>query len=183
MAMVQLPPHPHRRSAESLRSSRSGPPHEENVLPLNPTSQTRDVGHPLLRQDDETGHPPRGGNNVGSSAAQSTGGHWLYRLVHVQGCDHGRRPEVVSIPSGYVGWVRINYGVNGEPPLQVQRRAYQIVVPQSGRIATSSPMTSGLAHDEYYYVDERGQRKLLKVAPAVDSPDGNIRATHYFTIP
>ena len=104
-------------------------------------------------------------------------------LFMSQGCDHWRRPEVVSIPSGYVGWVRINYGVKGEPPLQVQRRAYQIVVPQSGRIATSSPMTSGLAHDECYYVDERGQRKLLKVAPAVDSPDGNIRATHYFTIP
>lgn len=90
---------------------------------------------------------------------------------------------MVSIPKGYVGWVRISYGVKGEPALQVKRCAYQIVIPQSGRIATSSPMTSGLAHDEYYYVDEHGQRKALKSSPAVDSPDGSIRAMHYFTIP
>jgi hypothetical protein len=90
---------------------------------------------------------------------------------------------VVSIPSGYVGWVRISYGVKGEPALQVQQSAYQIAVPRTGRIATSSFMTSGLAHDEYYYVDECGQRNSLKIAPAVDSLDGNIRAMHYFTIP
>jgi len=44
-------------------------------------------------------------------------------------------------------------------------------------------MTSGLAHDEYYYVDEHGQKRSLKIAPAVDSRDGSIRAMHYFTIP
>lgn len=104
-------------------------------------------------------------------------------LFMSQGCDHWRRPEVVLVPSGYVGWVRISYGVEGEPALQVQRGAYQIVVPQSGRIATSSPMASGLAHDEYYYVDEHGQKRLLKIALAVDSTDGSIRAMHYFTIP
>jgi hypothetical protein len=104
-------------------------------------------------------------------------------LFMSQGCGHWRRPEVVLIPNGYVGWVRISYAVKGEPALQVQRCAYEIVVPQNGRIATSSPMTSGLAHDEYYYVDEHGQRRSLKIAPAVDSRDGSIRAMRYFTIP
>jgi hypothetical protein len=103
-------------------------------------------------------------------------------LFMSQGC-HWRRREVVLIPSGYVGWVRISYGVKEEPGLQVERGAYEIVVPTNGRIATSSPMTSGLAHDEYYYVSEDGQRKPLMIASAVDSPDGRIRAMHYFTIP
>ena len=94
-----------------------------------------------------------------------------------------RPTDIVLIPNGYIGWVRINYDVNGQPPLRKVWFAYRIEIPADGRIATSSSLASGLATDQYYYVNEHGQKKLLKIANTADSPDGNIRAFHYFTIP
>lgn len=36
----------------------------------------------------------------------------------ILGCERGhRRPAKVYIPGGYIGWVRIEYGVQGVPKL------------------------------------------------------------------
>lgn len=41
--------------------------------------------------------------------------------VAIIGCDITREAETYLIPAGYIGWVRIDYGVAGAPPL---RRAW-----------------------------------------------------------
>lgn len=98
-------------------------------------------------------------------------------------CYRSRRAEIVLIPDGYVGWVKIEYAISGANPLAVFKKSYEVTVPPNGHVQTSSEMAPGLASDRYYYVDGLGHRRELKIADSVDSSRGMIRATHYFTIP
>ncbi|MFT3916310.1 MAG: hypothetical protein QM704_20195 [Anaeromyxobacteraceae bacterium] len=52
------------------------------------------------------------------------------------------------VPEGYQGWVEMKCGVTGAPPLPVEGGLAVIVVPQDGKIVTSSPLRSGPARDE-----------------------------------
>lgn len=74
-----------------------------------------------------------------------------------------RRPNRYLIPEGFVGWVRIDYEVEGAPELPIEDgfRVYRI--PSSGLLQTSSAVQSGWASDEYYYVDASGDREQLTV--------------------
>ena len=65
------------------------------------------------------------------------------------------------MPDGYVGWVRIDYGVSDgharqlgvERALPLPMRDGVIVaeIPRTGHLVTSSPMQFGGAKDEFYY--------------------------------
>jgi hypothetical protein len=77
----------------------------------------------------------------------------LILLSHV-GCeDEHRRPAKIYLPQGYVGWVRIEYGVQGAPelerdffgPWEYQR------FPPSGLLQTSSKLYDGAASVNYFY--------------------------------
>jgi len=74
-------------------------------------------------------------------------------LIHA-GCDDGhKRPAKIYIPDGYVGWVRIEYGVPNAPklkrdllgPLEYQR------FPPSGLLQTSSKLGDGAASADFFY--------------------------------
>lgn len=56
------------------------------------------------------------------------------------------------IPGGYVGWVKVEFGVAGVPPLPVDGGNYKFEIPASGVFQTSSAEQFGPNTDEYYYV-------------------------------
>ena len=69
------------------------------------------------------------------------------------------------IPEGYVGWVRVEFQVNGAPPLPVEGGEYLIKLPPSGLLSTSSSEEYGWAKDHYLYYSEKGTRILPDTAP------------------
>lgn len=66
-------------------------------------------------------------------------------------CQKQRRPSRYLIPEGYVGWVRIDFNINGAPPLPIEDGYFLFKFPASGRIQTSSDMEYGWANDEHHY--------------------------------
>ncbi len=74
-------------------------------------------------------------------------------------CGHAEiRPETnVLIPQGYVGWVRIEYGVAGAPPLERYYRLpppmlrQQEIIPPSGLLQTSTRFGQGTLKNTYFY--------------------------------
>ena len=73
-----------------------------------------------------------------------------------------RRPTRFLIPEGYVGWVRIDFGIKDTPPLPIEDGFYLIKIPASGRLQTSTEIEYGTAKDENYYYSG-DSRRLLKV--------------------
>ena len=91
---------------------------------------------------------------------------WLL-LVFASFCSIGceeehRQPANVYIPEGYVGWVRIEYGVQGAPalkrdffgPWEYQR------FPPSGLLKTSSLLYDGAATVKYFYYSGSEEKPL-----------------------
>src|SRR5437868_933559 len=78
----------------------------------------------------------------------------MLSLLSLAGCEaEHQRPAKVYIPDGYVGWVRIEYGVQGAPELQTDFFGpweYQWF-PASGLLQTSSPLRDGAASVNYFY--------------------------------
>lgn len=72
--------------------------------------------------------------------------------------DEHRRPANIYIPEDYVGWVRLEYGVEGAPelerdffgPWEYQR------FPPSGLLQTSSELHDGAASANYFYYSSNG---------------------------
>jgi hypothetical protein len=64
------------------------------------------------------------------------------------------------IPSGYVGWVQVQYGIPTAPPLPREDGGQLIRVPPSGVVQTSDKQVMDWASDEYYYVSG-SHRQLL----------------------
>lgn len=71
-----------------------------------------------------------------------------------------RRASRFVIPEGYVGWVRIEYGVPDASPLPVEEGEHVFRIPADGVLRTSSPELYGWAHDHYYYSSRAGARQL-----------------------
>jgi len=78
----------------------------------------------------------------------------LFLAVGLAACDHGkRRPANIYIPDGYVGWVRIEYGVANAPRLKTDTFGpweYQWF-PPSGLLQTSSRLDDGAASANSYF--------------------------------
>ncbi len=64
------------------------------------------------------------------------------------------------LPAGYVGWVRVEFGVSGAPPVPVEDGQYVFRIPRSGLLKTSSPEQYGWGKDRYYYDTGRGYSSL-----------------------
>ncbi len=85
----------------------------------------------------------------------------LIASVSTLGFDTTRPAVRYLIPDGYVGWVRIDYGINAahapgygvERALALPKRDGVIVAefPPSGHLVTSSEMEFGSAADQYFY--------------------------------
>ena len=55
------------------------------------------------------------------------------------------------IPNGYVGWIKIDYDVEGAPALPIEDGFYLLKFPPSGHLQTSSPNEFALLQDEHFY--------------------------------
>jgi hypothetical protein len=64
------------------------------------------------------------------------------------------------IPEGYTGWIRIEFEVQGAPPLPIEVGEYILKIPPDGVLRTSSAEQYGWARDHYYYYSAQGTRPL-----------------------
>jgi hypothetical protein len=60
------------------------------------------------------------------------------------------------IPDGYVGWVRIDFRVEGAPKLSLDDDHYIFKFPTTGIVKTSSALEEGYAEDKYFYYSTSG---------------------------
>jgi hypothetical protein len=68
------------------------------------------------------------------------------------GCSDRRRYSRYLIPNGYVGHVRIDFGVVGAPPLPLENEFFLLRIPSTGHLQTSTALETGSVTDEFYYV-------------------------------
>ena len=64
------------------------------------------------------------------------------------------------IPDGYTGWVRIEFEVQGAPPLPMEGGEYILKIPPDGLLRTSSAEQYGWAKDHYYYYSAQAVHPL-----------------------
>ncbi len=76
---------------------------------------------------------------------------------------HRRPPSRFLIPSGYRGWVRIEYRVSNAPQLPREGDYLLVRLADDGTLKTSSELPEGWGHDQFFYVSG-GQRKQLSNA-------------------
>ena len=71
---------------------------------------------------------------------------------------HRRPPTRFLIPSGYVGWARIEYRIPGAAPLPREGKYLLVRLNQEASLQTSSDLPEGWAHDQFlYYVGNTRQ--------------------------
>ena len=73
---------------------------------------------------------------------------------------HHRPPSRFLIPSGYVGWVRVEYGVANAPPLPREGKYLLVVLDKDGTRQTSSDLPAGWAHDQFFYYSGNTRQPL-----------------------
>lgn len=83
--------------------------------------------------------------------------------VFQQGCDDIRYR--VILPDGYIGWVRVDFGIPSAPALEINQSGYEatVMVPESGVVATRSNILVGM-HDfyDFYYQEPNGFKRVPK---------------------
>ena len=84
-------------------------------------------------------------------------------LLITGGCGKISRSSKFLIPSGYIGWIQVQYGVRGAPPLPVENGFYLIRVPPNGRVKTSTKQDFGWRRDEFYY-NSGNRRERLRIS-------------------
>jgi Family of unknown function (DUF6843) len=102
---------------------------------------------------------------VGSSVMM---GMWLVYLAVASGIAMGpplaRHPTRFLIPNGYVGWVKVEYGESGAPPLRMVAGKYICRIPDDAELRTSSPLEYGWSRDEYVYYSNDGSERTLPLS-------------------
>ncbi len=86
--------------------------------------------------------------------------------LHVSAQNSTHRSSRFLIPEGYTGWVRIEFEVQGTPPLPMESAQYVLKIPLDGVLRTSSVEQYGWAKDQYYYYSAQGVRALPDSGPA-----------------
>jgi hypothetical protein len=64
---------------------------------------------------------------------------------------HRRPPERFLIPSGYTGWVRVDYRQKGAPPLPTENGRRLLKLNAQGMLQTSSDPQPGHGDDDFFY--------------------------------
>jgi hypothetical protein len=83
-------------------------------------------------------------------------GFWL----SLESRHNSTRSARFLIPSGYTGWIRIEFEVSGAPPLPMEGGEYVLRIPANGMLRTSSPEQYGWARDHFYYDSADGRRPI-----------------------
>ncbi len=73
-----------------------------------------------------------------------------------------RHPMRYLIPSGYVGWVAVQYGEITAPALPLENGTFVCRFVSTGLVETSTTLEEGWAKDEYFYYSDDGTRRELK---------------------
>ena len=71
-----------------------------------------------------------------------------------------RPPSLFLIPSGYIGWVKIEYRVPSAPPLPREGKYLLVVLDGDGSLQTSSNLPTGWAHDQFFYYSGSSRQAL-----------------------
>ena len=115
----------------------------------------------------------------------------LLALLSQVGCEaEHQRPANIYIPDGYVGWVRIEYGVPNAPKLQRDYFGpweYQRF-PPSGLLQNSSELYDGAASENYFYYSGSNIKRLPDalinggiISWCVRKPDGSRLERNFIT--
>jgi hypothetical protein len=64
---------------------------------------------------------------------------------------HRRPPERFLIPTGFSGWVRIDFRQKSAPPLPTENGHLLLKLNAQGMLATSSDPLTGHGRDDFYY--------------------------------
>lgn len=73
---------------------------------------------------------------------------------------HRRPPSRFLIPSGYVGWVRVEYNVSSAPPLAREGKYRLLRLEKDGTLKTSSDLPEGWGRDQFFYYSESTRQPL-----------------------
>jgi len=73
---------------------------------------------------------------------------------------HRRPPARYLIPSGYVGWVKVEYGVVGAPTLTREGKYLLVRIAADGTTRTSSELPEGWGQDQFFYESKIGRQIL-----------------------
>lgn len=73
---------------------------------------------------------------------------------------HRRPPSRFLIPSGYVGWVRVDYRVPNAPPLGREGKHLVVRIGRDGSAKTSSDLPEGWGEDQFFYDSGRGRQPM-----------------------
>lgn len=76
---------------------------------------------------------------------------------------HRRPPERYLIPSGYTGWVNVDYEQKNSPLLPIENGRRLIRLDANGKASTSSSPLPGHGRDEFFY-DSGDNRIALSTA-------------------
>jgi len=64
---------------------------------------------------------------------------------------HRRPPERFLIPTGYHGWVRVDFRQKGAPPLPLEDGRLLLKLDEHGTLKTSSDPQTGHGRDDFFY--------------------------------
>jgi len=73
---------------------------------------------------------------------------------------HRRPPSRFLIPSGYIGWIRIEYRIPTAPPLGREGKYLLVRIDPDGSAKTSSDLPEGWGKDQFFYDSETGRQPL-----------------------
>lgn len=89
-----------------------------------------------------------------------------------------RHSRYYYLPKGFYGWVTVKYEKPGAPELDYKNGAYQIYVPVSGIVETSTKLESGWGRDEHYWWDGKTAELIPK---RVDTAGQKMKRIHEIT--
>lgn len=69
------------------------------------------------------------------------------------------------IPEGYVGWIRIDFGISGTAPLPMQDGFYVFKISETGRFQTSSRDLLDSRRNEFFYYSGDTKYRLRQGGP------------------
>jgi Family of unknown function (DUF6843) len=75
-----------------------------------------------------------------------------------------RPPSRFLIPSGYVGWVRVEHRITNAPPLGREGNYFLVRVDRNGSAKTSSDLPEGWGGRDQFFYDSGGRRRPLSNA-------------------